>query len=112
MSGQGQQHVYGMHSMGDPSPCFISPQERYWVTIQNGIALVSPPLALHRESPNCRMKAPAPARAKKRRRLYQVRVVIHPITVPILIQVQQNTLNGLFLNTAWTKCVKTRLKDI
>lgn len=38
-------------------------------------------------------------------------VVIRPFRVPILIQVQQNTLNALFLNTAaWIKCVKTRIK--
>lgn len=39
------------------------------------------------------------------KRLYQVEVLSQSIRVPILIQLQQNTLNGLFLNTA-TKCVK------
>lgn len=33
-------------------------------------------------------------------------VHIQLFRVPVLIQLQQNTLNGIFLNTAWTKCVK------
>lgn len=46
---------------------------------------------------------------KKKKRLYQVGVLIQLFRVSILIQLQQNTLNGFFLNTAWTKCVKTRI---
>lgn len=38
--------------------------------------------------------------------LYQVGILIQSITVTILIKVQQNTLNTLFLNKA-IKCVKT-----
>lgn len=50
------------------------------------------------------------SKAKKKnttqtKKLYQVEVLSQSIRVPILIQLQQNTLNGLFLNTA-TKCVK------
>lgn len=46
------------------------------------------------------------SKSQKKKRLYQVGVLIQLFRVPILIQVQQNTLNGLFLNTAWTKFVK------
>lgn len=35
--------------------------------------------------------------------LYQVGVLIQLFRVSILIQLQQNTLNGFFLNTAWTE---------
>lgn len=58
---------------------------------------------------------PAPPSSKQQKinqeekGLYQVRVLIQSIRVPILIKVQQHTLDGLFLNTV-TKCVKTVVK--
>lgn len=58
------------------------------------------------------MKAPAPARAKKKKKkikLYQVGVLIQVFWPPILIQLQQNTFDRVFLNTAWTKRVKTTM---
>lgn len=62
-----------------------------------------------RKPPSAAWKAVAPATAKKKKKekvLYQVGVHIQLFRVPVLIQLQQNTLNGIFLNTAWTKCVK------
>lgn len=72
-----------------------------------------PPLAfgiaqrnLQNQSTRTRRTAPTP---HKKRRLYQMWVLIQSFRVPVLIQVQQNSLNGLFLNTAWTTYVKTRM---
>lgn len=57
--------------------------------------------------PFCRMIAPAPARTERIAGLYQVGVLIQVFWPPILIQLQQNTFDRVFLNTTWTKRVKT-----
>ncbi len=69
------------------------------------------PFGIAQRDPHLQDKAPEPARANSnKKRLYQVGVFIQLFRVPILIQLRQNTLNGVFLNTAWTKCVKTGIK--
>lgn len=72
-----------------------------WVTLHPG------PPTLHRETPIRSLKSSSTSESKKKKKtvFYQVGVHIQLFRVPVLIQLQQNTLNGSFLNTAWTKCV-------
>lgn len=57
-------------------------------------------------SPHLRYESASTSKGKNMK-LYQVGVLIQVFWKPILIQLQQNTFDRVFLNTAWTKRVKT-----
>lgn len=62
-------------------------------------------------NPHLRYESASTSKGKKKNKikLYQVGVLIQVFWPPILIQLQQNTFDRVFLNTAWTKRVKTTM---
>lgn len=122
MIGQGQGNcilVCAINRMVHPSTCPKSSEwplngrscaldlEKYsWWNIWDWVNLHPGPPTLHRETPICSRKSSSTSESKKKKKvLYQVGVHVQLFRVPVLIQLQQNTLNGFFLNTAWTKNV-------
>lgn len=61
------------------------------------------------EKPTCAAVWKRQHQKESKKKLYQVEFHIPSIMVPILMPVQQNTLNELFLNTTYTKHVKPRI---
>lgn len=65
-------------------------------------------LAFHfgiaQRNPHLRYESASTSKGKKKIKLYQVGVLIQVFWPPILIQLQQNTFDRVFLNTAWKTC--------
>lgn len=120
ISGQGQQDpkdvVYGLHLMTGPATGFKSSKQRsldrcFVQDLRKDPecdCLIFNPRSWHcTEKPlSVVWKRQHQREPIKEKKLYQVGVLIQTIRAPILIQLQQNTLKRLFLNTAWTKRVK------
>lgn len=67
------------------------------------------PFGIAQRNPHLRYESTSTSKGKRKIKLYQVGVFIQVFWPPILIQLQQNTFDRFFLNTAWTKHVKTTM---